>query len=212
MLVLAVGCAGPASQRISTTQTAEAPCCEAGRNSSWRDSVVRTATELVGARTIEVNGRRVAYDCAGVTRAIFLPVGVDLYRSKLVAGRANGVKLIYRHVRQFGRIHQGPTVRPGDLVFFHNTWDANGDGEVNDPLTHVGVVEAVEPDSTVIFISRVAGAVERYRMNLMHPHRHRAEDGRVLNDYLRRKKRRDVEGTPYLTAELFTAFGTPILR
>jgi hypothetical protein len=54
----------------------------------------------------------------------------------------------------------------------------------------------------------VAGAVERYRMNLAHPHVHQDDDGRILNDYLRRKKWRDADGTLYLAGELFAAFGT----
>ncbi len=209
MLVGLAACAGPSRERVPAAKVAPRACCEAGPMAPWRASVVRTAVGLVGERTIESEGRRITYDCAGVTRAIFLAQGVDLYQSTLVTSQANGVRLIHRHVRQFGRLHRGPAVSPGDLVFFDNTWDANGDGTLNDPLTHVGVVEAVEPDGTVRFISRVAGAIERYRMNLAEPHRHRAEDGRVLNDYLRRKRGRDGEGTPYLAAELFAGFGVP---
>ncbi|MGC3973733.1 MAG: hypothetical protein QM771_05025 [Nitrospira sp.] len=96
-------------------------------------------------------------------------------------------------------------------MFFDNTWDFNGDGLVNDPLTHVGIVEQVEPDGTIVFISRVAGAIERYRMNVAHPHIHRTADGRLLNDYMRRKHWRDGEHTAYLTGELFAAFGTRVI-
>ena len=103
-------------------------------------------------------------------------------------------------------------VQAGDLVFFDNTWDFNGDGRINDPLTHVGIVEAMETDGTIVFISRVAGAIERYRMNVAQPHVHRTADGRVLNDYLRRKHWRDGEQTPYLTGELFAAFGTRVVE
>lgn len=212
LFLMAAGCAGPPSERLVSEPIGPRACCEAGSLVPWRESVVRTAVGLLGARTIEVEGRRITYDCAGVTRAIFLSQGVDLYQSRMVSGQVNGVRLIHRHVREFGRIHEGPRVSPGDLVFFDNTWDANGDGRTNDPLTHVGVVETVERDGTVVFISRVAGAVERYRMNLAAPHRHRADDGRVLNDYLRRKRSRDGDGTGYLTAELFAAFGTPHVR
>ncbi len=172
--------------------------------------MVRTAARLVGARTIKSNGRRISYDCAGVTRAIYLALGIDLYGGEHPEPRANGVRLIYDHVRRYGRIHHGPVVKPGDLVFFDNTWDVNGDGMINDPLTHVGIVERVESDGTVVFISRVAEAIERYRMNLRQPHVHQASDGRILNDYLRRKHRRDGQGSAYLTGELFTAFGTRI--
>jgi hypothetical protein len=101
-------------------------------------------------------------------------------------------------------------VYPGDLVFFHNTWDFNRDDRFNDPLTHVGVVEGVERDGTVVFVSRVSGGIERYRMNLRMPDTHRTSDGRVLNDYMRRKEFRDPEATQYLTGQLFAAFGTLI--
>lgn len=209
LVFVALGCAGPALQPGPTPAPHPRACCERGSDSVWRKSVVRTAAELIGARTILVDGRRIAYDCAGVTRAIFLSYGVDLYSSPLVDRRMNGVRRIHDHVRRFGRLHRGPAVQPGDVVFFDHTWDVNGDGRVNDPLTHVGVVERVELNGTVVFISRVAEAIERYRMNLAYPHRHKTEDGQILNDYLRRRKSTDADGTGYLAAELFASYGTP---
>ncbi|MGE3152879.1 MAG: hypothetical protein AB7G48_04710 [Nitrospiraceae bacterium] len=208
ILIAVVACAGPSGDR--SVRVSARGCCMAGETVAPQQAVAQTAASLVGARMVEVNGRRIAYDCAGVTRAIYLKHGIDLYENTEETRQANGVRLIYHHVRRHGRIHQGPVVRAGDLVFFDNTWDSNEDGAVNDPLTHVGVVERVEDDGTVLFISRVAGAVERYRMNLAHPHVHQTDDGRILNDYLRRKKRRDTDRTPYLTGELFTAFGTRV--
>jgi hypothetical protein len=163
---------------------------------------------LVGARTLQVNGKRIAYDCAGVTRAIYLEHGIDLYDSGSSDPKANGVKLIHHHISRYGRLYKGPVVRPGDLIFFDNTWDYNGDGIVNDPLTHVGIVERQESDGTVIFISRVAGAIERYRMNTALPHVHKTADGRVLNDYIRRRDLDDPFNTAYLSGELFAGFGT----
>jgi len=171
---------------------------------------VRTAAKLVGVKTIESRGLRIAYDCAGVTRAVFLKHGIDLYGSSANDPEANGVRLIHAHIRQQGTFHQGPVVHPGDLVFFNNTWDYNGDGKVNDPLTHVGIVERQEPNGTVVFISRVAGAVERYRMNLSLPHIHKTADGRILNDYLRRKDAFDPDNAGYLTGELFAQFATRV--
>jgi hypothetical protein len=69
----------------------------------------------------------------------------------------------------------------------------------------------VEVDGTIVFISRVSESIERYRMNLTHPQTHRHANGRVLNDYLRRKRGSDQKGTRYLTGELFAAFGTRII-
>lgn len=172
-----------------------------------RLAIVESAARLVGARTITSQGKRIAYDCAGVTRAIFLEHGIDLYRGDFNNSKENGVRLIHNHVRQHGILHRGTNVNPGDLVFFDNTWDFNGDGKLNDPLTHVGVVERVEQDGTVIFISRVANAVERYRMNLDRPHVHKTAQGRGLNDYIRRKHPADPDHTARLTGELFSFYG-----
>lgn len=172
-----------------------------------RLAIVESAARLVGARTIASQGKRIAYDCAGVTRAIFLEHGIDLYRGVSNDPKGNGVRLIHNHVRQHGTFHRGPNVSPGDLVFFDNTWDFNGDGKLNDPLTHVGVVERLESDGTVVFISRVANAVERYRMNLAQPHTHKTAQGLVLNDYIRRKLSTDPDHTARLTGELFSFYG-----
>ena len=212
LLTTLAACATPASQTLHSTVTPIAGCCRTAAPDSRQQAIVRTAVRLVGAKTIESNGRRITYDCAGVTRAIYLAHGIDLYEDSVEDGATNGVRLIYNHLRKYGRLHRGPIVRAGDLVFFDNTWDSNGDGRNNDPLTHVGIVEMVEPDGTIVFISRVAGAIERYRMNVAQPHLHRAADGRVLNDYMRRKHWRDHEETSYLTGELFAAFGTRVLQ
>ena len=56
----------------------------------------------------------------------------------------------------------------------------------------------------------MADAVERYRMNLGLPHVHKAADGRILNDYLRRKDVTDRSNTRYLAGELFAQFATRV--
>jgi hypothetical protein len=47
-------------------------------------------------------------------------------------------------------------------------------------------------------------------MNLGLPHLHKTADGRILNDYLRRKDMRDAEDIDYLTGQLFTRFATRV--
>ncbi len=207
-----VGCATQPAERPRASLPTERSCCQSDERMPSRSAIVQTAAKLVGAKTIKSNGRHIAYDCAGVTRAIFLKHGIDLYDGDASDPDANGVRIIHSHIEEQGTFHQGPAAHPGDLVFFNNTWDYNGDGKVNDPLTHVGIVERQESNGTVIFISRVAGAIERYRMNLGLPHVHKTVDGRILNDYLRRKDVSDPANTGYLTGELFAQFATRVGR
>jgi hypothetical protein len=209
-IVTLVGCATQPVDRPRSSMSKAHPCCGIAEPTPSRSAIVQTAAKLVGAKTIKSNGQRIAYDCAGVTRAVFLRHGIDLYGSSESDPEANGVRLIYSHIQQQGAFHEGPVAAPGDLVFFDNTWDYNGDGQVNDPLTHIGIVERQDQDGTLVFISRVAGAVERYRMNLSQPHVHKTAEGRVLNDYIRRKGVGDPANADRLTGELFAIFGTRI--
>lgn len=214
---LLYGCASGGPVRVVTDAppavTAPAPparprdCCLAAPPTTAQAAIARTAAAFVGAPRIEVGGRRFPFDCSGLARGVYLRHGVDLFDGIETDDTANGVRLIYRHVSRYGRIHDGPDPRPGDLVFFHNTWDRDGDGRLNDLFTHVGIVERVETDGTVVFVSRVSGGIERYRMNLSAPSVRWADDGRVLNDYMRRKRAGDPPPTRYLTGELFAGFG-----
>lgn len=186
-------------------------CCTMASGLAKQEALARTAVGFLGRSRVEVKGRRYTSDCSGLVRGVYATQRVDLYDGLGELDGGNGVGRIYTHVVEHGRIHYGPTVHPGDLVFFHNTWDFNRDGLPNDPLTHVGVVEKVEQDGTVTFVSWVSAGVERYRMNLRQPDVHRTADGRILNDYMRRKGPGDPPVMRYLTGQLFAAFGT-VLR
>jgi probable lipoprotein NlpC len=193
---------------VPVRETRGRACCTMAVGTHSQEALARTATRLLGRSRIEVGGQRFTFDCSGLARGVYFSQGVDLYDGLGELDGGNGVGRIYGHIVRHGRIHYGPTVHPGDLVFFHNTWDFNRDDHFNDPLTHVGVVEQIESDGTVVFVSRVAGGIERFRMNLRIPDTHRTSDGRVLNDFMRKKGFRDPEATRYLTGQLFAAFGT----
>jgi len=166
-----------------------------------RESAVSTARHLVGQTKLVVNGKRYGDDCTGLVRAVFEPLGINLLTSAEQGD--NGVTAMWRFAAKHGRIFEGGRPVPGDLAFFKETYDLNRDGHSNDGLTHIGVVEDVEADGTVIIIHRVARGVVRYRMNLSHPTQLRANDGRRLNDWLRT----EAPGSkPRLTSALFAGF------
>lgn len=168
-----------------------------------RTKVVDVARALVGSKRVEVNGKRFGDDCTGLVRGAYSQLGVDL----MSAGQPqdNGVTAIWRFTAQHGRLYDGGRPVAGDLVFFRETYDLNRDGAVNDGLTHIGLVDDVEGDGTVIVIHRVARGVVRYRMNLTNPSQAKDATGKVINDGLRLPG----AGSPQrLTGELFVSFGT----
>ncbi|HEX9050057.1 MAG TPA: CHAP domain-containing protein [Anaeromyxobacter sp.] len=90
--------------------------------------------------------------------------------------------------------------RPGDLAFFHHTYDRNRNGRADDRFTHVALVEAVDGER-VTLLHRGARGVERIRMDLAHP----SDPDR--NDPVRRLRRRDAPGTRVLAGQLFAGYG-----
>jgi hypothetical protein len=84
--------------------------------------------------------------------------------------------------RREGRVHDQP--QPGDLAFFDRTYDANRNGRLDDVLTHVAVVVAVDDDGTVELVHFGSGQIKALRLSLTQP-AVRREGGQVLNDYLR---------------------------
>jgi hypothetical protein len=165
-------------------------------------SIVKRSIELVGARKL---GGGVPNDCSGFVRLAYLAAGIDLVAHGFLAGE-NAVSAIFRRALEVGAVHQRAP-RPGDLVFFRETYDRNRDGRRNDGMTHIGVVESVATDGTVTFIHRGARGVARGRLNLADPTtRQRGQGGPVLNDYIRAASK----GTrAYLAGELFAAFASP---
>jgi hypothetical protein len=156
---------------------------------------------------VRVSGRSFRYDCSGYVRGMFWAAGLDLMGE---GGDAddNGVRIIFKYVERHGHNHFRKKPRRGDLVYFDNTWDKNGNGKLDDPLTHIGLVEEVDEDGTIHILHRANRGIVRDVMNLTRPRDLKDEQGKELNAYLRPKGRRDPPATPHLMSELFAGFGT----
>lgn len=162
------------------------------------------------AGAFEVRGSRFNPDCSGFVEAVYEAEGVPLRRLMAIAAprASSGVEAAFHAMERFGTVSRDASwPAPGDLVFFDDTYDRNGNGVPDDPLTHVGVVEWVE-DGTVVFMHRGGRAVARAAMTPGAP-AVAASGERVLNSPLRDKRaaasrawRPDV-----LAGALFAAYG-----
>jgi len=115
---------------------------------------------------------------------------------------------IYRYTQHAGTIYHAAQPAVGDLVFFHNTFDRNGDGRNNDWYTHIGVVESVDNDGDIFVLSYLDGQVSRTHLNLESPNESTDENGNVLNTVMRRRSENDAPYTQYLASELCAGFGS----
>jgi cell wall-associated NlpC family hydrolase len=135
-------------------------------------------------------GRPFRGDCSGFVLTLLRKVGV---RAALPPARSRSEALFLR-----GERVERP--EPGDLAFFHDTYDRNHDGRLNDRWTHVALVERVEGE-LVTLLHRGIHGVERIRMDLAHP------SDRTANDRLRIPRKNEPPGTRHLAGELFSGFG-----
>ena len=172
---------------------------------------IEQARALLGQHQVHVKGRSFRYDCSGFVRGVTSVLGVDLM-SEPGEEDDNGVRLIHRWVERHGENHHRKIPRPGDVVYFDNTWDKNGNGKLDDPLTHVGLVESVGEDGTMQVIHRASRGIVRDPMNLIHPHETHDQQKRPTNSILRPKGKRDPAATPHLMSELWAGFGTILVQ
>jgi hypothetical protein len=156
------------------------------------------AGSLVGLSTLRLVAPHLPDDCTGLVRAVYSVEGIELMGAGLAGD--NGVMAMYRLAFERSALHTSLPV-PGDLVFFRETYDRNRDGVMNDGLTHVAVVEAVDEDGTVTFVHRSGSGVTRARMNLSAPLDKRR------NDFLRPKRK---DSPALLTGELFVSYASAL--
>src|SRR5690606_36801659 len=83
--------------------------------------IATIAQRALGRSSLKVGNKQFRADCSGTVRAIFARARVGL-GGILKSNSENDVKAIYRYVQKYGSIlKRNPS--PGDLVFFHNTYD-----------------------------------------------------------------------------------------
>jgi len=170
------------------------------------------AAGLLGQGTAPflVAGERYNPDCSGFVEAVYAAEGIRLRRILQAAAprETSAVAAAWAAAGRWGRrwTDRGEWPAPGDLVFFDDTWDRNGNGRRDDPLTHLGVVEWVDAEGTVTFLHRGGRGVSRGHLDLTWPERARATDGRELNTPLRVRKG-PGDGAPAMAGQLFVGFG-----
>jgi len=165
----------------------------------------RTAVPDVGERiarsasyTLKHYPRGFRKDCSGFVEASLSRVGIPLRGS---------TRMLWVAVRDRGWTHHRRVPRPGDLAFFDDTYDRNGNGIRDDELSHIAIVLGVRPDGTIVLAHAGTSAGRtRFYMNLHRPRDRVDADGARINDALRAGSGGSTRGT--LAAELLRGFAT----
>jgi len=155
-----------------------------------RAADARGLRALALAEALRHLGRPYRDDCSGFVIAAWRAAGVSL-RLRPARSRTESLQRASRRTE---------TPRPGDLAFFHHTYDRDRDGLANDLFTHVALVEAVD-GARLTLLHRSSRGIERLRMDLARP----SDPG--ANDPVRALRRSEDARIRVLAGELFAGFG-----
>jgi hypothetical protein len=187
LLVLGGGCA----RRVAVPDARVGLDSDA-RAADSRDD--RALAEEIASEAGRYVDRSFRGDCSGFVKHVLDEVGVTLPMPAQARTGSEALKLATRPTSR---------PRPGDLAFFHDTYDRNRDGRVNDPYSHVAIVEQVEGDQLTL-VHRGGKGIARIRMDVRRP------SDRERNSILRVRRRDDRPGTRYLAGELSAGFGVVV--
>jgi len=160
--------------------------------------VADAAEHYLGKGRLTHGGDLYRWDCSGFIEAAHARAGFSVKGSSVS---------MFEEAKTLGVLDkQRPA--PGDVAFFENTYDRNGNGRLDDDITHVAIVTSVDEDGTIHMVHKGGSGVTRLMMNLDRPDLHQDESGKVINSYLRNRTRKDPRGTRYLTGELSEGFAS----
>ncbi len=161
--------------------------------------VAQSARALLGEEQLVVGDKSYRYDCSGLVMAAHARAGIPLLGS---------TRSMFALAGSSGALHYEKQPFAGDVVFFDNTYDRNRNGQRDDPLSHVAVVQSVDEDGTIQMVHKSNRGVLLFSMNLHRPGQHKDSAGKVLNDFLRSGSSSRTTDGPVLAGQLWRAFAS----
>ncbi|MDP2808131.1 MAG: hypothetical protein Q8O74_08375 [bacterium] len=179
----------------------------AGDEMQARQALVNYAKSLLGVKRLTEMDGRFKNDCSGFVNGVYAVMGRKIKYNFVRQGRSLSESL-YLTLNDKNLAYREMPPRPADAVFFKNTLENS-----YDKITHVGLVEEVQEDGTVVILHYGSGRVGRIKMNLRHPYDYKNDKGEIINDYLRkrgeRQSREDLAGALYFMYGDAVRYTTP---
>jgi hypothetical protein len=170
-----------------------------GEDERGRREILDYARSLLGVKRLSEIDGRFKNDCSGFVNGVYAVKGRKIKYKYVRAGRSLSESL-YLTLKDRNLTYPDIPPQPADAVFFKNTLENS-----YDKVTHVGLVEEVQTDGTVVVLHYGSGRVCRLKMNLRHPYDYKNDRGEIINDYLKRNGGRQARGD--LSGALFFMFG-----
>ncbi len=168
------------------------------------------AETVLGKTELVVRGKRFNMDCTGVILAIYYYAGIDLAED-FHRYRGNGVTKLYLSLESEDLLYNTSNPVPGDIILWDNTWDRNGDGQWNDPLTHTGMVFHASEDGNIKYVHlNYSKGIIFESMNLQDPEiQQKLVKGEmvIINSPMRMKQKGKLHPDRWLSSHLYKIFG-----
>ena len=157
---------------------------------------------------------------SGFVKMVYLKFGVnltDVDKKKDEEGKwLTTTQMIYNYVSKNGEILKGNNPKPGDIVFFDNTFDKNKDEIFNDKLTSIGLVVETDKEGTIYFLYNTSRGVKLKMINFKHPEQKEIKNKNItktINSQMRwLTKKEKADGSsdkfPTLSSQLVNSFGS----
>lgn len=213
-LILSMACVTPGRPAAGTAkaQGSKYPP-PAAASADPRARVLASARALLGQKPyarVVVRGRVFELDCIGTVSAAWWGAGWDIQRD-FPKYSGNGVKRLYDSLKAWGAAGVGRRPKPGDFIFWEDTYDRNGNGKLyDDGITHAGIVVSTDADGTVeyLHLSYSRGVVLAF-CNLDHPDRGFGPGGKIWNSPMFQGSGYNNPKNPpkWLSGALWEAFG-----
>lgn len=113
--------------------------------------LISAAGWALGRSDLSCDGRDFLMDCSGVVSAVYWKAGIDL-QAAYPYYEGNGVSRIYQYLEERELLYRPDRPAPGDLIFWDDSYDRNGNGLADDELTHIGMVVEIAENGEVIYI------------------------------------------------------------
>ncbi len=163
------------------------------------------AASLLGKADLTVDGEHFASTPTGLVAAAYAAGGMR-FQPGVIGGTPDPAE-IWDLMAGSGRGVELRDVAAGDVLFFDNTFDANGNGVRDDLLTHVGLVESVSIDGTISFFHYSLKGVSEAVVTPDEPSRRLDPTiGAALNTVLRLR----ADGGPRLAGQLLVGAARPL--
>ena len=147
-------------ERADISENGEAPGGPGAGLTDTQAALVEAAHWAVGRDDLSNNGRRFRMDCSGVVSALYWRAGLDL-QSAYPRYTGSGTVRIHAWMADEALLYRPDEPAPGDLIFWDNSYDGNGNGSADDELTHIGMAVSVDDDGVVTYVHQdyISGVV-----------------------------------------------------